>query len=238
MIYLIYGNKHNEVRAKVRSIEGAQITKRPDALSFRVTEENWKDTNLDELLGGQGLFVQKYIVIFDHLLRTDETSDALFERLKDFQNSEHIFIFSESELTKEILKKFEKKAEKIQEISSVKEKKEEKFNIFSLTDALGRKDKKELWTLYQKALLSGVSAEEIHPILFWQIKAMLGAVSAGTPAEANLNPFVYKKAQGFARNFSQGELQKISSNLVDIYHHARRGIVEFDIALERLMLGM
>lgn len=238
MIYLIYGNKGDAVRKKGRSIVDAQIKNKPDALHFSVNEENWKDASLDELLGGQGLFVQKYIVIFDHLVRANGIGEILLPRLKEFQESEHIFIFTEGEMTKELIKKFEKKADKIQEISEAKEVKEQKFNVFSLTDALGRKNKKELWTLYQKALLAGVSPEEIHPILFWQTKAMLGAVVSGSPAEAGLSPYVYTKSQTFSKNFSILELQKISLQLVDVYHNSRRGLVEFDTALERFILGM
>lgn len=239
MIYLIYGNKHEEVRKKVRAIVSAQIAKKPDALNFRITTENWKETNLEELLSSQGLFVQKYIVVFDHLLRADDIGEELMPRLKEFSESEHIFIFSEGELTKEILKKIEKKAEKVQECSEKKMQREEKpFQVFSLADALGSRNKKELWVLYQKAMLSGLEPEEIHRILFWQVKAMLGAMQTDSADEASLNPFVYKKSQGFARNFSGPELQSLSSRLVNLYHEARRGAVEFDSEMERFILGL
>lgn len=242
MIYLIYGNKHEEVRKKARDIVTAQVAKKPDALHYRVSDENWKEVSLDELLLGQGLFVQKYIVVFDHLLRKKEAessaAEILLTRLKEFAESEHIFIFTEGELTKEILKKFEKNAEKIQELSKIEKKVEEKFNLFSLTDALGSRNKKELWVLYQTALMSGVSPEEIHPLLFWQVKAMLGAVNAPSPEEAGLNPFVYKKSQGYARNFSKQELEENASKLVSIYHDTRRGMVNFEVAMEQWMLGV
>ena len=45
------------------------------------------------------------------------------------------------------------------------DKKGNEFNIFSLTDAVGARNKKEAWVLYQKALLAGVSAEEIFSFL-------------------------------------------------------------------------
>ncbi len=238
MIYLIYGNKHEEIRDKVRSIVDAQVTKKPDALHFRITSENWRETNLEEVLGSQGLFVQKYIVVFDHLLREKEVDDSLFEKLTEFSQSEHIFIFSEGELTKEILKKIEKKAEKVQDISKANVEKEKSFQIFSLADALGSRNKKELWVLYQKALLADVSAEEIHPILFWQVKSMLAASNTSSPDEAGLSPYVYGKAKRYAAGFSQEELQKISSKLVTLYHDTRRGMVEFNTEMERFVLGL
>lgn len=245
MIYLIYGNKDETVRDKVRSIVNAQISKKPDALQFRVTDDNWAEMNLDELLGGQALFVQKYIVIFDHLLRQkghkeaqDYRQEQLFAKLKEFQESDHIFIFAEGELTKEVLKKFEKQAEKVQELSEVEKKEKPRFNVFALADALGQKNKKELWVLYEKALMNGAVAEEIHPILFWQVKAMLGAVRAHSAEEAGLNPFVYKKSTMFAKNFSEAELKNVASKLVTMYHDARRGFVDMEVEMERFVLGI
>lgn len=242
MIYLIYGNKHEAVRQKVRDIVDAQTKKKPDALHFRVSSENWKDTNLDELVGGQGLFVAKYIVVFDHLLRDkdsdSEAGEILLGRLKEFVEAEHIFIFSEGELTQAILKKFEKKAEKIQELSTEEKKEKARFNIFSLTDLLGTRNKRSLWVEYQKALMSGVSPEEIQPILFWQAKAMLASVHADSAEEAGLNPFVYKKSASFARNFSNDELHDLASKLISVYHDTRRGLVDFETEMERFVLSL
>jgi DNA polymerase III delta subunit len=241
MIYLIYGNKDEEIREKVRSIVATQVHKKPDALQFRVTRDNWKDTSLDELLGGQGLFVQKYIVVFDHLLREkgeDEREETLLKRLTDFAESEHFFIFVEGDLTKEILKKFEKKAEKIQELSFAEKKLKEKFNIFSLADALGGRNKKSLWVLYQEAIMAGVVPEEIHPILFWQLRAMLASSQSRSALEAGLSPYVYSKASRFADNFSNEELRNLSSKLVTLYHDTRRGLVEFDTEMEKFILAL
>lgn len=235
MIYLLYGNNTDAVRKKVRDIVAAQIAKKPDALSFRIGEEEWKKTNLEELLGGQGLFVQKYIIVFDRLLRLEEVGEELLSRMDDLAKSEHIIIFSEGELTKEILKKIEKKAEKVQEFSQKQEKAPEKFNIFALADAFGSRNKKEFWLLYQRAILAGIPPEEVHRILFWQVKAMLAASHCDSAEEAGLKPFVYKKALSFGRNFSEEELIKLSSRLVALYHESRRGS-DFEVEMERFVL--
>ncbi len=238
MIYLIYGNSHQKAREKVRALVDAQIVKKPDALSFRITTENWKDTNLAELIQSQGLFVSKYIVVFDHLLREEGSNDTLLEALQELAESPHIFIFLEDELTKEILKKVEKKAEKVQEISEAKKPEAKGFNVFLLTDAFGMRNKKDLWVLYEKAIVSGVEPEEIHGILFWQTKAMLASVQANSPEEAGLKPFVYQKSSRFAKNFKIEELRELSSRLVSIPHDSRRGLIDFGTALERFILGV
>jgi len=110
------------------------------------------------------------------------------------------------------------------------------FNIFSLGDALGKRDRKNLWILYEKAIASGISPEEIHGTLFWQVKSMILSKSAKDAEEAVLKPYVFKKSNSYAKNFTSEELFAISSKLVDIYHEARRGVHDFGIALELFIL--
>lgn len=194
---------------------------------------------MDELLGGQGLFHNKMIVQMDGLLKNKEIKETIVDNLKEMKESENVFIFIEEELDKITLGKFEKKAEKVQEFEpDVPKETEGKFKIFSLTKALGRRDKKQLWILYSQAKRAGVSDEEIHGILFWQIKAMLLASKTKSAKEAGLNPFVYSKSSGFLKNFSENEVQKISSDLVTIYHEARRGRYELFSALEKFVLSI
>ena len=108
--------------------------------------------------------------------------------------------------------------------------------MFAMTDALGARNQKRLWTLYQQALRHGVVNEELHGILFWQVKSMLLAALSKDVKESGLNPFVYGKAKNYAKNFTLSELKKISSQLVTMYHQAHRGEVDFDIALEKFFL--
>ena len=56
--------------------------------------------------------------------------------------------------------------------------------------------------------------------------------------ELGLHPFVIKKAGGFAKNFSQEELEKLSRKLVTMYHDARRGGDELPVALEKFVLSL
>ena len=54
--------------------------------------------------------------------------------------------------------------------------------------------------------------------------------------KSGLKPFVYNKSLRFSKNFEQGDLRKLSSKLISIYHGARRGIIDFDRALEKFIL--
>ena len=237
MIYLLYGNDTHTSRKKLHILLNGLFKKRPDAEYFHITSENMSEFSTEELISSQGLFEQKYIVVLDSLFENKDVKEELLSLLKDMQGAEHIFIFLEGKLDKKTTTKFEKYAEKIQECSK-EEKKKERFNTFSLTDALGKRDKKNLWTLYQKAKVENIADEEIHGILFWQVKSMLLALQSDNAKEAGLNPFVFSKSKGFLRNYSEDEVRSLSKKLITLSHDARRGVHEFDVALEQFILAI
>ncbi len=235
MLYLIHGNDFEKARGKARELIAALQKKKPDAEVFRLEDEMVSEGKLVELAGSQGLFERKYIVFADNVFRSEEAKEIVLGKLKMLAESENIFIFLEDELNKTDLKELEKFAEKVQQFSSPL-KKEKPFNIFTLTEMLGRREKRGLWILYQKALAQGLAPEEIHGVLFWQIKAMLAAMLTKTAEEAGFKPFVFQKSRAFAKNYSVAELKNLSAKMVAVYHNARRRGPDLDIALERLIL--
>tara|TARA_Y100000310_G_scaffold122869_2_gene121624 strand:+ start:17506 stop:18222 length:717 start_codon:yes stop_codon:yes gene_type:complete len=238
MIYLLYGTDTVNARKKLRALLDSLFAKKKDASLIRVDCENFDSSRLVELIHGQGLFEQKQIVVLDSVLEDKEVKDAVLSELKSIADSKNIFVFVEGVIDKKTLSKFEKKAEKVQEFVAKDTVVKKKFDIFSLTSALGQRDRRKLWVLYQKARMHDVSSEEIHGILFWQIKSMLLACSSKDTQTSGLNPFVFKKSSSFLKNYSKQEIENLSSKLVTLYHDARRGIYEFDIALERFILSI
>jgi hypothetical protein len=217
----------------------AMLAKQPEASRFKLDPENFSEEELQELIGGQGLFSQKYIVDLRRLFESDETKEVAASFIDDIQKSENIFIWVEGELKKEELTLVEGRAEKLQEfkLSQKAQKKKEDTNLFPLGDALGKKDKKNMWLLYIDAL-ANADINQIHGILFWQVKNMLLALKTATPEEAGISPFPYKKAKQYAGNFSEDELQTMSADLVALAHDARRGKHNFEIAVERWVLAL
>ena len=238
MLYLLYGTDADQSRAKARELLESLEKEKPDALVFRIEPGKWGEMHLEELIGGQGLFEKKLLIFADRLFENEEAKEKIEKNLEEIGKSDNIFIFLEQKVLKPLLLKITEVAEKVQEFASSEGKKKPEFNIFSLTDAFGRRDKKHLWVLYQKALQTDAVPEEIHGILFWQLKSMLLASGAKTAGETGVAPFVFTKAKNFLKNYSVPELQALSSKLVRLYHDAHRGIHNFPIALERFILTL
>ncbi len=238
MLYFFYGGDKDTAREKMNALVDALLKKKPDAELFRIDAENWNEAKLQELTVGQGLFNNSYIVQVVSLFENKEAKEIFTDRLDEIAESPNVFIVLEGDVDKKTLLAITDVAEKVQLFENKEGKKKPEFNIFSLTDAFGRRDKKNLWVLYQKAVASGAVPEEIHGILFWQLKSMLLAVTAKTAGEAGVAPFVFTKAKSFLKNYTPEELKTLSSKLVHMYHDAHRGIHDFEIALERLILTL
>ena len=94
----------------------------------------------------------------------------------------------------------------------------EEFNFYSLSAAIERRDKKRAWVLMQRAFLSGISGEELFwRSIVWKVKDML---------------------KSHSQKYKKEELINLSEKLVIIYHEARRGNLEFDLALEKIIITL
>ena len=116
------------------------------------------------------------------------------------------------------------------------DKKGREFNVFAITDALGARDKKRAWILYQGALAAGLSPEEIFYKIVWQVKCMLLASRTKSVKETDMKDFPYTKAKSYLKNFKEGEIEKLSEDLVMGYHKARRGEGEVETLVEKIIL--
>ncbi len=249
MIYSLSGDDSHRSREKLRSLLGSLFSKKPDAGFFKLDSDSFSEIKLEEFIKSQGLFEKKYIIQIDGLLEDKKVSKSIINKLKDIEESENIFIFIDKKISKLILKKIEKHAVKIQEFSSKKSDSRSfatnngnfrinEFNIFELATHFGNRNKKDLWVLYQKTKLKDIPTEEVSGILFWQLKVMFQALNSKNYTEAGLKPFVFNKAKGYLKKYSEVELKKISSKLVSLYHDSRRGLVEFDLVIEKFILTL
>lgn len=235
MLLFYYGTDRIKSRAKAKEAIEQMHKKRPDAEFFTLSTENWQEGSLDELLGAQGLFEKKYIVLCDNLCEKKDIKEIVVGKLKFLKESDNAFVMIENALDAKTTEKIVKLAEKSQEFVGA-EKRNDMFNVFGLSENLARRDKKALWVLYHKALKAQIPAEEMFGILFWQIKTLILASQTNSAVEADLKPFVYTKAKAALKNFKEGELQLLSSKLITLYHDARRGIGDQEANLEKFIL--
>lgn len=236
MLYFTYGTDTTKSVEKTKKLIESLLAKKPDASFFKITTENWNTANLQELIAGQALFENKYIVYISRVLEDSGISQIVLDSVKEMQESDNVFIWFEGKVDVKSLKQVEKYAEKIQcfDVKEGKDKKPE-FNIFSLGEALGNRDKKKLWILFNEAR-EHFAIEEIHGNLFWQVKSMLLVLKSKSADEVGMKTFPYNKAKGFNKNYSEKEIYDLFSKLIDVSNQARRGVHNFEIALERFCL--
>lgn len=242
MIYLLHGADTDKSRAKMREMSDALRKKQPDAAYFRMDAEHWNQAELEEYCGGQGLFSNRFVIVLDRLLENEEIAPIVLDQIEVVAASPNIFIVLEGKLDKDSLKKIEKHAEKVQEFEetaaqkSATAKSKERFNVFSLAEALGKRDRKNLWVLYRRALDEDIAPEEIHGTLFWQAKSIALARQAKTAKEAGMKDFPFNKAKGYSNNFSEKETGELLTRLIRMSHDSRRGRSDISLALEELAL--
>lgn len=235
MLYVIYGTDTHRTRSKLHELLDLAYKKRPGAELFKITSENWNETQFEELIVSQGLFEQKYTIVLDNLFEKKDIKNYILERLASVRESEQIFIMLESGIDAPSLKKIAKEAKQVQEFARPEKKKPE-FNLFAITDGLLHRDKKNLWIDYVEFLHKGAVPEEIHGIFFWQIKSMILATKSDSQAETGLSPYVYKNALTGSRKYKNEELERMSTQLVEMTHKVRSGEGELSIMLEKWVL--
>lgn len=236
MFYFLYGDIP-KAADKANGIVASLLKRQPDAARFKLDSDNWSRAEFQEFLGGQGLFAQRYIVELRRLFENDEAKETILDSLEELKESPNVFIWVEAEATKKELDAIETYAEKVQDFVVATKTVKPQFNIFSLGDALGARDKKKLWMQYIDAQ-QYFAVEEIHGTLFWQVKSMLLAAKTKSAKEADMKPFPYNKAKGYLKKYSEKELIAMSRDLLKVSHEARRGTHNFAIALERWVLSI
>ncbi len=238
MLYFLHGTDTHTSRQKLHELLDTLEKKRPDASVFRMTSENWSESQFDELLCAQGLFDQKYIVVMDMLCEKKDIKEYVLDRIEQTKDVSHVFLMLEGKVDSATLKKVSLVSVKVQEFTKKEDIKKNSPNVFAITDALVQRDKRKLWSTYIQLLDQGVGPEEIHGILFWQVKNMLLATRAESQRETGLSPFVYKNALTGARLFKEEELTLLSSKFIDMTHRVRQGRGDLDIMLEKVILEM
>lgn len=233
MLKVFTGKNSNELRARIEKELGELRKKKRSVVT--VTDASFSPAAVSSYLGDQDLFGQTYAIFLDRISSNTEARDFFWDNLEALTESPNEFLLLEEKLSAENIKAIEKVGGGVYIEKAVAAKPKELFNIFSLADALGERNKKNLWVLYEKALRQGKTPEEIAGVFFWQIKSMLALSGGGGKV---LNPYVKSKATRFLKQYSEEELKKLSSSLVRGYHESRRRGFPLEGKLEQFILSL
>jgi len=218
MIYFYYGTDIDKARRKAHELIDSLQKKKPDASFFKIDSENYSDERVREYVESQGLFSNKYIVFLDRLCEKKDIKESFIDILKDISESENIFIILEGKLDKATATKIEKKSEKFLNFTLEDVPEKPVYNAFVLADAFARKDRKNAWMLYRKAIDEGEASEALHGMIFWKVKTLI--------------------LSGYGGDWKKEELIKVMNELVVLYHDARRGKHELETGMEAWLLGI
>jgi len=230
MFYIFYGNAPDKRLGKIKHLLETECG---SATPQRIRSEEMLDNPLEEFARSRELFGGRAAFLLEGISESEEWAEYVKENAKPISDSENIFIVNETFLTKAIVSAFEKAGGKAVLCAAKDKAAPERGGNFALADAVGRRDRKASWVLYHEALGKGAVPEEIHGIIFWQLKNIFLAKSGGATGIA---PYPLAKAKSFATKWESEELSSALSNLVSVYHDSHRGIVEFPVALEMFLL--
>lgn len=215
MLYLIYGTsaaKRHQARQdlflKIGITSGDVVSKSAHESSI---------AELEQIAGGSSLFENTMYLSLEYPFLNESFGETVLDFAPRLVQSVNTVFVIERELTKDIIKSFEKSGATIILCDEPKEAKKKEFNIFSITNAFSAKDKKGTWLLYREAILHEEAPEAIIGILFWAIKDMI----------------IKKRFSVWKKN----ELDQASRELVRIVHGAHNGLFDIEEELERFVLS-
>jgi|SRR3989344_9324533 len=227
MLYILLGS--DVMRAKARA---AKLAEKSEVVRFGEGGEPFEAVG--SYLSARGLFAPKVSLILDRPLETEE-GKAILDILKECAEANTLVILIQPDLNAEAKKKIPKGAT-VEEFA-LKEKSDEPVqSVFALTDAFASGDRKKSWILYRRMIENGASAEEIHGALSWQARALVLAAKTKSATESGLKPFVYSKAKQTVQRFKEGHADRLSRDLVSLYHQSRAGEGALEDLLEVFLL--
>jgi DNA polymerase III delta subunit len=224
MLYVYHGQDVPKSLEKARALINSLRAKRPDASYIEADADAWSNSVIEENVGGQGLFSNKYIIFLNRVTENADAKEVLPDFIQIMNESSNIFILLEGKLNADLKRAVEKHAERVvetgEEAGSKKQEagKKEEFNIFALADAVGSRNALKSWGMYRQAIDNGQETEPIVGMIFWKIKSMIVAKNT--------------------RSYSEKELAALLKDLITVYHDGHRGIVDMELGIEKRLLNL
>lgn len=245
MIILLHGNDRIKSLKKYRSYINTLAMKHPEASVFEFDEENFDAARFAEMIVGQTLFYNKFIIGCDNLSQNSEAEQMIEKQVKDMASSENIFVLLENKASKNLLTKLKKQAWKEEEFLSPNDlakasakKKMESEQLFAVSNAVIARNREKAWVSYQEALRAGHDPVEIFWIISWAVKNLLLVITAEDPTKLGLNPYVVGKTLQGASKYTTQEARNLSARLMKLFHTTFTETDEFAFGLEKILLSL
>jgi len=236
MLYVLHGDDNKTLRSKLSEMTAALLKRQPDASIYKITADNFSPAHISELLRSQGLFLPKYIIVFDILSDDKEKFGEMLKMAHEMKAAEHVSIIVERELNEKNKIYLEEIAQKVQNFPKAAEKKRFDPPTFAFTDAFARRDFLSALKSFEELRKQEIAAEEIHGTLWWQMKSIKLSADSASAVGAGLSPFVFKKSKEASAKWKPAELTNVLEELFEMYHRAHRGQIDFYTGLEQAVL--
>ena len=212
MIYLFTGD---DFEKKKKALDVFLRPTKSGIETIFIDKQDFSPMHLESLYSGESLFASETRVVLIGVLDREESRNFILDHLPEMASSKNTFIFSDGKLKKPILDAFKKSRAEINVFERVLEKKES-FNNFLLANALGDRNKLQLWIYFRTAIESGAMMEALLGILHWKLKDMI----------------LKKNFQ----KFTEAELQSMDRKMSYLLPEARRERKDDEAVFEKFLL--
>jgi len=237
MLHIIHGSDREKAKKKFLALIDGALKEDVARPYSRLQPESLSFVELEEQALAMVLFGSPGLVVGEGLFGKEETRQRLLETAPVLKESAQTFIFLEDKFPAEFAKKIATHAEV--EFFQAQYLKPDERLAYAFLDAVGTRNRKNIWVSFEKARRSGLASE----MLFWklanQVKTLALVNSGVSQKELGINyDFVYNKALAAAKRFKREELVQMHSQLVRLFHDSHRESKDFGIALERWVLSV
>jgi DNA polymerase III delta subunit len=106
-----------------------------------------------------------------------------------------------------------------------------------MVDALGQRNRSRAIQLFNQHIKKGEDESHLFSMFIYQIRNLI-KVKSGPMAKLDMHPFVIKKTNQQARNFSFEDLKKIYQKLLEIDLDVKTGKTDIKTALEMFIASI
>jgi len=216
MIYFFHGSDVNGVRQKAFQWVVAARAKAPDVTYIRIGPDELSESTIDEVVGTQGLFFLKSLVLLDDPFAKAESAELILASLAKLAETDNAIAILAPKLIPARVKKVEAKAAKVFVVDAKEKKVPRGFNS-GLVNALGARDGKALWKELELAFRQGDAPEMVHGLLHWKARDMM---------------------QKGGRAWSKEEARALSRELIELLSDSRGKDLPLKESLERFALSL